>query len=263
MLHVNALLLDVQGTLTTRSQTGATVLIGGIKLIEEARKRNIKVLVLTNATKRNEDILKELRGVGLPIMEDEVLSAGQATGIYLREKVGSARVWILGEPSLADELQKYGHIVVNDEAGKPDFVVVGLDRDLTYEKLNKALAFLRAGAELIACHTSKRIPEQGREVISVGPIVKALEYASDRKAVVIGKPSRIMYEMALKKLGVDAHTAAMVSDEYFNDLAPAKELGIKTILTLTGVTKEEDVDKIEPKPDIIVQKVDDVVNYLS
>jgi len=259
---IRALLLDVQGTLTTRDEKGRNILIGGKKLIEHVRKNGIKVLVLTNATKRNEDILSELESVGLQLTQDEILSAGQATGLYLRENFGRARIWVLGEESLADELSKYGHVLVGDDEMIPDFVVVGLDRQLTYEKLNKALAYLRAGAGLIGCHASKRIPEKNREIISVGPIVKALEYASDKQAVIIGKPSRIMYQMAISMLSVKPSETVMVSDEHRNDLVPAKELGMMTVLTLTGVTKKDDVEKLEPKPDLVIENVDDLIQFL-
>ena len=259
---IKAILLDVQGTLTTRDETGRNILIGGKRLIEHAKGKGIKILILTNATKRNEAILNDLRGVGLPLDEDEILSAGQATGLYLRERFGSSRVWVLGEDSLGEELAKYGHVVIGDVDQTPDFVVVGLDRQLTFEKLNRALTYLRTGAELVGCHASKRIPEKNREIISVGPIVKALEYASDKQATIIGKPSRIMYEMALKKLSVKPAETVMVSDELHNDLAPAKQLGMKIVLTLTGVTKREDVDKLEPKPDMIVENVDDLAQFL-
>ncbi|HIQ29771.1 MAG TPA: HAD-IIA family hydrolase [Candidatus Caldiarchaeum subterraneum] len=259
---IKALLLDVQGTLTTRDEHGRNILVGGVRLIEHARRTGRRILVLTNATKRNEAILNDLRGAGLPLEDGEILSAGQATGLYLREKRGACRLWILGERSLGEELAKYGHEIVNDTSEKPHFVVVGLDRELTFEKLNTALAHLRSGAELIGCHASKRIPEKDREIISVGPIVKALEYASDKQAIIIGKPSRVMYEMALAKLRVNPHEALMISDELKNDLLPAKDIGMKTALTLTGVTKRQDLERSEIKPDIVVENIDDLVSFL-
>ncbi|MEM1948241.1 MAG: HAD-IIA family hydrolase [Candidatus Caldarchaeum sp.] len=262
MSDVKAILLDVQGTLTTRDQQGRTTLIGGVRLINQARERGMKILVLTNATKLNEEILEELTKLGLPLKLEEILSAGQATAMYLREKYGKTKVWVLGEKGLKEELAKYSHTIVNENVERPDFVVVGLDRELTYEKLNKALAFLRQGAELIGCHASKRIPEKAGETISVGPIVRALEYASDKVATIIGKPSNIIYEMGLKKLGVKPAEALMVSDELVNDLLPAKNLGMKTALALTGVSKLEDVEKSGVKPDIIVNNVDDLVSMI-
>lgn len=260
---VKAVLLDVQGTLTTRDERGNNVLIGGVKFIETAKKNNLKILVLTNATKLNESIVQELRSVGLPIEVDEVLSAGQATGLYISEKFGRSKLWVLGEKSLEEELKKYGHQFVDSLEDVPDFVVVGLDRDLNMEKLNRALRYLRKGAKLIGCHASKRIPEKGGETISVGPIVKALEYASDTQATIIGKPSPIMYQMAVRKMGISASEAVMVSDELSNDLYPARELGMKTVLVLTGVTKLSDVEKYSIKPDMVVDNIDDLVRYFG
>lgn len=260
---VRAVLLDVQGTLTTRDEHGNNILIGGVKLIQTAKKNGLKILILTNATKLNENILVELRSVGLPVEADEVLSAGQATGLYLKDRFGETKIWVLGEKSLEEELKKYGHHVINTVDEVPQFVVVGLDKDINYEKLNRALFFLRKGADLVGCHASKRIPEKGRETISVGPLVKALEYASDKQSTIIGKPSSIMYQMALKKLGVEASEAVMVSDEMINDLFPAKQLGMKTALVLTGVTKRSDIEKYDVKPDLVIDHVDDLVSYIE
>lgn len=171
-----------------------------------------------------------------------MLSASLATALYLKNTAGPSTVWVLGEKGLGEELELHGHKVVGDNE-KPRFVVVGLDRELTYEKLNKALEYPRSGAELVGAHASKRIPEKNRKVISVGPIVKALEYASGKTAMIIGKPSPIMYELAIKRLSATPSEVIMVSDEMENDLLPARRLGIKTALTLTGVTRREDIAK--------------------
>jgi HAD superfamily hydrolase (TIGR01450 family) len=259
---VKAFLLDLQGTLTTRDSSGKTTLIGGEKLLRHLREKGVRVMILTNATRRNEQVVQELRTLGLMVDNDEVLSASLATALYLKKIAGPSSVWVLGEKGLGEELELHGHRVVGDYE-RPRFVVVGLDRELTYDKLNKALEFLRSGAELIGCHASRRIPERDREVISVGPIVKALEYASGKTATIIGKPSQIMYRMAVERLSVQPFEAVMVSDEMENDLLPASNLGIKTALTLTGVTRREDISKAGWSPNMVVEHVDDLVKYLE
>jgi len=261
MLEVKAVLLDVQGTLTTRDPSGKTILIGGRELLNKLREKKLHVTVLTNATRRNDQVVDELRSLGLNLNSNEVLSASLATALYLKKNAGRAKIWVLGEKGLAEELEMHGHVVVGDD-DKPSYVVVGLDRELTYDKLNKALEYLRSGAELVGCHASKRIPEKNREVISVGPIVKALEYASGKTALIVGKPSNIMYQLAIEQLAVKPHEAIMISDEMENDLLPARNLGMKTALTLTGVTRREDLHKAGWSPDIVVDHVDDLVRFL-
>ena len=257
---IKAILLDLQGTLTTRDSSGKTVLIGGEKLLKHLRDIGVRIMVLTNATRRNDQVVQELQTLGLPVDNEEVLSASLATALYLKNTAGPSTVWVLGEKGLGEELELHGHKVVGDNE-KPRFVVVGLDRELTYEKLNKALEYLRSGAELVGAHASKRIPEKNREVISVGPIVKALEYASGKTAMIIGKPSPIMYELAIKRLSATPSEVIMVSDEMENDLLPARRLGIKTALTLTGVTRREEIAKAGWSPEIVVEHIDDLVQY--
>jgi len=258
-LDVKGLLLDVQGTLVKRGEGGRNVLIGGKRLLQAARSKGIAVRVLTNASKSNSAVLRELVELGLELKEGEVISAAELTASYLREKMGSAKVWVLGEPELVEVLKSYGHEIVEE---RPDAVVVGLDRTLTYDKLNKALRFLRQGAILIGCHASRRIPGSGGETLSVGPIVKALEYASERRAIVIGKPSKVMFRAALRDMGLRAEEVAMVSDELRSDLGPAKSLGMKAVLTLTGVSSREDVQRLGIVPDLIVEHVDELADHL-
>ena len=235
------------------------MLVGGPRLIEVARSKGMGIRVLTNASKSNSSVLRELRDIGLGLREGEVISAAELTAQYLREKMGKTRVWVLGEPELGEALTLYGHEVVDHD---PDVVVVGLDRSLNYEKLNKALLFLRQGARLVGVHSSRRIPVSGGETLSVGPVVKALEYAAEKKAVVIGKPSKIMFEAALKSMGLRASMTAMVSDELQIDLMPAKSIGMKTVLTLTGVSTRDDARRLGFKPTLIVNNVDELADYL-
>ncbi len=258
-LGVKGLLLDVQGTLVKRGEGGRNVLIGGKRLLQVARSKGIAIRVLTNASRSNSAVLRELVELGLELREGEVISAAELTAAYLRERMGSARVWVLGEPELVEVLKSYGHEVIEE---RPDAVVVGLDRTLTYDKLNRALQLLRQGALLVGCHASRRIPGSGGETLSVGPIVKALEYASETKAIVIGKPSKIMFRAALRDMGLKAMEVAMVSDELRSDLGPAKSLGMKAVLTLTGVSSREDVHRLGIVPDLIVENVDDLADHL-
>ena len=258
-LKVRGLLLDVQGTLVTRGEGGKTVLIGGKRLLQVARSKGIGIRVLTNASKGSSSVLSELVGLGLDLREGEVITSAELTAAYLRDRIGKARVWVLGEPELAEVLRSYGHEIVEDG---PDAVVVGLDKNITYEKLNRALHFLRRGAMLVGCHASRRIPGASGETVSVGPIVKALEYASEKRAVVIGKPSKIIFRAALRDLRLRAEEVAMVSDELRSDLAPAKSLGMKTVLTLTGVSSREDVRRLGVEPDLIVENVDELADHV-
>ena len=95
-----------------------------------------------------------------------------------------------------------------------------------------------------------------------GPIVKALEYASGKKALSFGKPSPLMFKLALAKAGVATKDAVMVGDQIETDIVGAKKIGMHTVLTLSGVDTMQSVKSAKVKPDLVLNNVDDLINLL-
>jgi ribonucleotide monophosphatase NagD (HAD superfamily) len=98
--------------------------------------------------------------------------------------------------------------------------------------------------------------------LSAGPIIKALEYASGRRAIMIGKPSPRMFQWALRRVNERPTNAVMIGDQIETDLVGARKAGVHTILVLTGVENRETIRNSEPKPEMVVETVDGLMNYL-
>jgi HAD superfamily hydrolase (TIGR01450 family) len=142
-------------------------------------------------------------------------------------------------------------------------VLVGLDPSLTYDKLKVALnALVKKGASLLALHTNRLYQdEEGELSPSVGPVVKALEYGSQKEATVFGKPSLEIYREAMRRYNVEAERCFMISDDPLSDLAGAKRLGMKTVFVTSGKYKDKEILKRlseEPQPDWIHQSVREI-----
>lgn len=209
--------------------------IGGQKAISHLRKLGKSVFVLTNnSTDTVETIHARLQEIGVPFKLEEILTSGLLTAEYLKERFGPSSYFLVGERGLDAEMKRQGH---RSSQGSADFVVVGLDRKVTYDKLDTAGRLVREGARLVATHDSRLYMYKTGPAMATGPLVRAIEYASGRRAIVVGKPSPRMFRMALTKAGLGPDEAVMVGDQLDTDILGASRSGIDSVLVTTGVDK--------------------------
>ena len=251
-------LFDLDGVLSKGKERPK--LIGGVEFIRILKERQRKLFILTNtSTHERRKILRNLRSLGFPVDLEDILSSAQLTAEYLEQKYGSVTYFLLGEEGFEKELTRCGHQSAESDVG---FVIVGLDRKMTYHKLADAAGHLSKGARLIASHISRMYMDEDGPALAMGAVVKGLEYVSKRRAIVVGKPSPLMFKMAMNKAQVAASEAVMVGDQLETDVLGAKKLNIFTVLTLTGVEDCRSLKRSKLKPDLIVHKVDELMDYL-
>ncbi len=231
---VRALILDVDGVLYQAGQAIA----GAPEALQEFRRRGYPFRLLTNITRRSRAALaQDLRGMGLPIEDGEVLTASYLTAQYLH-RLGRPRCWILLEGPGLDEFA--GIERVEEEA---EYVVLGdLRENFTYDLLNRVLRLLWRGAGFLAMQADPYDLTAAGPTVNVGGWLALLERASGRKATLIGKPAPICYQMALEELGVTAAEAAGVGDRVESDVAGGQSVGMRTVLLRTGHFRPQDLD---------------------
>jgi len=211
--------------------------IGGTDAIEALRARGRKLYILTNnSTDSSETVHARLAEFGIPVRQEEVLTSALLTADYLRARHGKVTYFLVGEEGLEAEMDRFGHRRTRGE--EADFVVVGLDRRLTYEKLDHAARLARNGAGIVATHSARLYMYRTGPALATGPLVKAIEYASKKKAVVIGKPSPHMFRIALDRAGCERRDAVMIGDQADTDIAGAHRAGIDSILVTSGIDKD-------------------------
>lgn len=210
------------------------VKIGGTKAIEAIKARGKKLFILTNnSTDTVETVHSRLQEFAIPVKKEEILTSSLLTAEYLRDRHGSVSYFLVGEEGLDMEMKKCGHR--RTEGEKAEFVVVGLDRKITYEKLDHAARLARNGAGIVATHNSRLYMYKTGPAIATGPIVKAIEYASQKRATVVGKPSPLMFRIALERGGCKKGEAVMIGDQTDTDIAGAAKAGVDSILVTSGV----------------------------
>ena len=233
------------------------VKLGGDRVVETLRANGKKVLVVTNnSTDSVGTIRRRLSAMGIKLAEREILTSARLTAQYLRARNGAVRYYLVGEGGLEAEMRSCGHM--RTEGLDAGYVVVGLDRSFTYGKLDKAVSLVRSGASLVATHNSKLYMYRDGPAVAAGPIVKAIEYGSGRRATVVGKPSRLMFRLALETAACRSSEAVMVGDQVDTDIAGAEKAGIDSILVATGVDREARGHRVLAT----VSKVDDIADYL-
>src|SRR5205823_5455113 len=175
--------------------------------------------------------------------------------------------FIIGEHGLAEEMMLAGLTVVPLESEqRAEYVVVGLDRFLTFAKLQRAFEEVRAGAAFVATNKDPTYPmEEGREIPGGGSMVAALEYALGVAPIAIGKPEPYTLEEILRLASGGPEEAVMIGDRLDTDIRVGRRLGLTTVLPLTGVTTRAalEVALAEERPDFVVESLIELPGVLA
>lgn len=233
------------------------VKIGGTRAIEALRAHGRKLYVLTNnSTDAAETVHQRLMEFDIPVKREEVLTSAQMVAEYLRDRKGGVRYFLVGEGGLDLEMKRCGHTRVDgDEA---DYVVIGLDRGVTYDLLDRAARLARGGAGIVATHDSALYMYKTGPAMAAGPLVRAIEYASGKRATVVGKPSPLMFRIALERAGCKKEEAVMLGDQVDTDIRGAVRAGIDPILVTSGVDTDAGGYRLLAK----LSNVDEIVRLL-
>ena len=243
-----AVLLDVDGVLVVSWKP----IPGAIDAVDALRAAALPVLFVTNTTSRTRaDVAGSLRDAGFTLDDSELFTAGVATAAYLAEHHPGARCLVYNEGPLDD----LAGVTIVDDA-RPDVVVIGsAGPSFTWDMVNRAARAVIGGAELVAMHGTATWRTAGGICVDGGAYVAALERATGRGAVTVGKPAAPMFEAALHAVGVDARDAVMVGDDLDSDVLAAQALGIHGVLVRTGKYRDEVLREAPEPPDAVIDSV--------
>ena len=242
-------LFDLDGTV----YLGEALLPGADATIAALRADGRRVAFLSNKPLyTRKDYADKLTRLGIPTGPDQVVNSSIVLARYLRTLDPGAPVFVIGEAPLIGELREHGFEVRDDAAVR--WVVIAFDRSFDYAKLNTALqAVRRHDARLIATNPDRTCPVEGGEIPDCAGMMAAVEAVTSKSVeVVVGKPSPIMLRVALDALGVEARDCVIVGDRIETDIVMGKELGLATVLVLSGITRAGDVRIAEIQPDLVV-----------
>lgn len=248
---INALILDMDGVLWRD-----TAPIGDLPAIfEHLQKRKIRVaLASNNSTKTVNEFLEKLSGFGVKLGDWQILTASIATAVVLGKHFpDGGSIFVIGENGIRRSLEEAGFIVITDpeDDTEPIAVVLGLDWQINYPKLRRATLHIRNGVPFYGTNPDKTYPTPEGLVPGAGSLQAALESATGVSPIVIGKPSALMMEMALERLGTAPNQTMVIGDRLETDISAGQAAGCKTALVLSGVATRAQLKNWEPSPDMI------------
>jgi len=252
--------LDLDGTIY-RGETLFPCTIPCLKLLQDL---GISYTFLTNnSSKSTRDYLSHLESLGIRATREQLQTSTQTTIQFLRESLpGVKRLFVLGTPSLIEEMQAEGFIsTADDPADEPDAVVVGFDTGLVFARLCRAAYWISMGKPFIATHPDRVCPSDRPTVlVDCGSVCAALEKATGRSPdTVLGKPDPRMLRGILQRHRLSAKELAVVGDRLYTDMAMARGAGALAVLVLTGETTAADLEhQAEFPPDLVIAGLDEL-----
>lgn len=242
-------LIDMDGVIYRGSQ----LIPGADEFINVLLRKDIPFLFLTNNSQRTRrDVQTKLQRMGIHVEESHVFTCAIATARYLAKLKPNGTAYIIGEGGLLQAMHQNGFSIVDHS---PDYVVVGEGRTVTLDALESAVNMIMGGAKLIATNMDPNCPTQSGTRPGCGATVAYLEAVTGRKAFSVGKPSPIMMRAARKELNLATSQTVMIGDTMDTDILGGVQMGYRTVLTLTGGTRREDLDQYAYGPDVIVESV--------
>jgi len=211
---------------------GATLAPGAREaLVALYRAGRALAFISNNSRATGAELRRRLHALGVTVAE-HVLTPLEIIGQVIRERWGPSRVLVIGAREMAEAIAAAGHELVDVDAyGRATVVAVGNDFDLTYARLTAACRAVARGAALVTPNLDPRLPIEGGEFLpGCGAIVAAVAVAGGARPVVVGKPERPLFDIALARLGLPAASVAMVGDSVASDIRGGRAAGMVTVL---------------------------------
>ncbi|RDE12324.1 MAG: hypothetical protein C4K47_08265 [Candidatus Thorarchaeota archaeon] len=259
-------LFDVDNTIVEQIEH-PTPFQDALDLCDELVRRGKTIGILTNIGRlSSRQIQRILNSAGFKFEAVNVFSAGAAAAAYVHNRYPGARCFVISEGGAIEDFIARGLDVTNNPP--VDFVAVGADRGLTYERLNFATKMVRDGAPLVCISGSRDYPGTylGKEDTFIGErsIVAAIEDATGTKAVIVGKPLPEIFVESVRSLGFSIAESVMVGDNPASDVAGGRAASMTTILVRRdpSLILSYDSRGLDQTPDVTVNSLDEVISKL-
>lgn len=256
-VDVKGFLIDLDGVL----YVGDAAIDGAVAAINLLQQRKYRFRFVSNTTRKcRSTIAERLHRMGLDIEPSSIFTPPLAA-IARMNAAGKHRCMLLTTGDVHKDFEQW----CNPDYGSDhiDYVVIGdAGEKMTYGNLNRAFRLINAGAELIALERDRYWMAPDGLMLSAGPFVAALEFATGRSATVMGKPSRQFFDMALRDMGLPADQVAMVGDDIITDIAGARKAGMKAVLVRTGKYSKSALDGAAIKPTAVIDSIAAIAEIL-
>ncbi|XP_078052353.1 glycerol-3-phosphate phosphatase [Augochlora pura] len=285
---IDVILSDCDGVLWTETE----VIEGSPETVNKFKQLGKKFFYITNNnTKTRPEFVEKCKNLKYEAEVEEIVCTSFLAAVYLKEKKFDKKVYVVGSVGITKELEAEGikhcdigaDIMNGDEVEaiinfKPDpdigAVVVGFDKHFSYPKLMKAATYLQdPNIHFIGTNRDTERPSpNSNKFPGTGCFIKIIESATNRNAVMLGKPEPFLIEYIVKKYNLNPERTLMIGDNRDTDILFGKRCGFKTLLVLSGITTQNDVDAMNatstnPKdlivPDLYADQLSDILKMMD
>ena len=232
-------------------------------LLREIRRIGGKYLFTTNnSSKSVADYIKKLEKLGISSTREDFITSSQATAYYLHKHHQGQRLYVCGTESLKEELRGEG-FEVTEKVGDTDCIVMGFDTELTFQKLHD-VSYLLLTRELPYIATTPDVvcPTEFGSVPDCGSVCGMIFNATGKRPVVIGKPSPLMPQLAMDRLGYGKEETCVIGDRIYTDVKSGLNAGITGILVMSGETTPEILAESQDKPHLVLESAKEILEVL-
>ena len=248
-------LLDMDGTI----YLGNRLFDFTLPFFDKLRSIGARYMFLTNNSSKSSALyLQKLKGMGISVGAEDLISSTHATARYLIAKYGDKPVYASGTKAFCEELSALGLNLTNS-LDNPVAVVMGFDTELNFQKLENMCILLGKGLDYVASNPDWTCPTEYGYVPDCGSVAQMLKNATGREPLFIGKPMADMVDMALERTGLGKEEAMIIGDRLYTDVACGIAAGIDAALVLSGESTEEDIKTSPHKPNYVFQDLGELL----
>ena len=247
---VKAVFLDLDGTI----YLGGNLIQGALEFLARCKEQGVKRYFLSNNSSRSvEQYVEKLKGMGIPCDKEDVLLSTHDLLSWLG-KEGVTRTWAIATEGMCSMMEDVG-ITTRDV--NPEYVVLGYDTEIDYEKISTASIHMHRGVPLVASHPDMVCPSPEGGLPDVGAYLAMLKVTTGKDPIhITGKPNPGMIMHKIEELGLSPSECAMVGDRLYTDMEMAIRAGCVSVLVLSGEATREDLSNSGQKVTVVIESVD-------
>jgi NagD protein len=249
---VDSVLMDMDGVLVHEEHA----LEGAPEFLARLEAAGKRYLVLTNnSIYTPRDLSARLRLSGLTVAPESIWTSALATARFLHGQRAEGTAFVLGEAGLTTALHEIGYVLSERE---PEYVVLGETRTYNFETITRAIRLIEAGARFIATNPDPTGPSPFGTLPATGSVAALITRATGVAPYYVGKPNPLMMRSALRALEAHTETTVMIGDRMDTDIVSGMEAGMRTVLVLTGMATEAEVERYPYRPTWVVGSAADI-----
>lgn len=250
---IHSWLTDMDGVLVHEQ----AALPGAADFIAALQQYGRPFLVLTNnSVFTPRDLRARLSRSGIDIPEDSIWTSALATARFLAEQAPGSSAYVIGEAGLTSAMHEEGFILADSDV---EFVVLGETRTYSFEAITRAIRLVKGGAKFIATNPDVTGPSAEGPLPATGAVAAMITAATGIHPYYIGKPNPLMMRTALNRIGAHSETSVMIGDRMDTDVKSGLEAGMRSVLVLSGSTREEEIAQYPFRPTTVLDGIADVV----